>query len=241
MICTFVLIFLAAIPSSVFAILNDLKENFFSNFLIGFYVFDNVFIICGIMFVLTLFILTYRTIHKSFKSKISTAKSNVQMQQISNQQQQQKQQQPTGTRTRGRHISAIRTEHQKNARIIRLFLTIATLYIVTYLPTCIFTIYTKNGGGKSLGYVGLLEMQVSLFALHCAPAVFNPLLTFLLKDDYRYPIKFCKKKWRQFLSDIRSKPNLSRSRFFINGAKRTTTTVASIHGMSKSPTTSTLL
>ena len=171
---TVILVIMSTIPSGVFAYMNDpIRISHFDNSLLGFYIFDNSLIIGGIIVVLTVLIMTYYTIHQSVKTKVADAKSNLDT-----------------NLTKSRHyLNTILAEHKKDSRVIRLFLTIALVYMVTYLPTCIFNIITKCGGGQDMTYISLLRLQISLFALHCAPAVFNPMLTIVLKHDFQDPMK----------------------------------------------------
>ena len=118
----------------------------------------------------TLLFLTYLTIRKSVKKKLDEAKANLDV---------------NGGESKY-FANMILKESKKESRAIQLFMTIALVYFVAFLPDSIFNIVIKNGGAdRQLGPVLFLRWQIGLFALLVSSAIFDPLLTLYMKHDYQ--------------------------------------------------------
>ena len=133
-------------------------------------IFDNSLIIFGILTVQTLLFLTYLTIRKSVQKKLQEVKTL------------------TNKQNNRYFASTIVQEGKKESRVIHLFMTIALVYFVTFLPNSISNIIVKVRGREIFNHLGpvlFLKLQVGLFALLVSPAIFDPLLTLYVKHDYR--------------------------------------------------------
>ena len=67
-------------------------------------------------------------------------------------------------------------------------MTIAAVYIFTFLPNSIFNLVVHTGGVRlkiELGPVNFLRLQVGFFALNVSCAFLDPLLTLYWLHDYR--------------------------------------------------------
>ena len=174
---TVVLVLLSTIPVSVYVYLNPNPSPLqqLNGAFIGFFIFDNSLNILGVIMVQTLLLLTYLTIRKSVQKKLFEARTSL-----------------ATSRHRSIHFTnTIRKESRRESRVIHLFMTIALVYFLTFLPNSIFNIVIKIGGVglvRKLGPVLFYRWQIGLFALLVSPAIFDPLLTLYMKHDYQLAI-----------------------------------------------------
>ena len=149
---------------------------------LGFMIFDNMIIIIGILGVLTLLIMTYLIIRRSVKKKLAEARAKL------------------STNRSAHYSNAIVSESRKESRVIRLFITIAVVYIISYLPFNMLSLLKQTGQLSNMHGIQLLKVHIALYILTVSQAAFNPMLTLYLKDDFRRSLKRKTRK-KRYLSD----------------------------------------
>ena len=119
-------------------------------------------VLSGVLIVLLILTLTYRTIMKSIGEAPKRS---------------------TGQAGRG-NLDMLLEAHRKDSRMMKIFLSMATIYVISYLPQAIVELLLWAHVRLANEFHQYLLQNV-VFCLYICSAFFNPMLTLALKDDYR--------------------------------------------------------
>lgn len=72
---------------------------------------------------------------------------------------------------------------KKEMRLIVLLATMAVVFAVSYLPMGVFSI-VRNIAMQTLGFFGMIVMEICVFILYISSAIINPFLTLFVKEDF---------------------------------------------------------
>ena len=140
-----------------------------------FFMVGSSLILAGILLVLLFLYFTYRSIRRSHVRRISSDALRT-----------------TQWSSRRNHI-IISEQQQKQRRLFKLFLLISVVYIISYIPGVVIRVVNYTGVvGNTMRDI---ELEVAFIVYMCS-ALFNPILTLSIKDDFKKKMS-CRTKKRK--------------------------------------------
>ena len=88
-------------------------------------------------------------------------------------------------------LNALTREYQRETRLIKVFTAMAVAYFVSYVPVPMFVIKLRSSAKTSGELYSVMLGTIVVYSLFSMSSIFNPLLTFLLKDDFKNKLITC--------------------------------------------------
>ena len=82
-------------------------------------------------------------------------------------------------------------EHQKEARLIKIFIFMTVAYLLSFMPVPIYSLILSSRTMNNNEISNVMLGTVAVLFLFAISSVFNPLLTFLLKNDFKKGLTKC--------------------------------------------------
>lgn len=98
---------------------------------------------------------------------------------------------------------------KKEYRLVKIFIAMILAYILTYLPVTVGRILFDTGSLKTLSQLEGVVMISLCHTLYKTSALFNPILTISLREDYRVVIA----KWTKYRKKSKPVVNKNESKF----------------------------